>query len=125
MKKLSKHEVEAKDDLLDEYQKKVTKIESLWNEYEDAVNALNEAIAELNSTVDDMNSFVQEIVTQMDEYIDEKSEKWQEGDTGTAYLDWKSEWENISISMMDEIPVEGLDTPDVSDYEQVSTEFNN
>jgi hypothetical protein len=124
MKKLSKHEVEAKDDLVSDFQKKSAEVERLWSEYEDAVNALNEAISDLNSTVDDMNSFVQEVATQMEDFYDEKSEKWQQSDTGSAYSDWKSEWEQIEVSMMDEIAVDAIDLPDIEEFEQVATEFH-
>lgn len=124
MKKLSKDELKIKSDLENDFHQKSKVINELWGAYEDAVNALNEAIADLNGTVTDMNTFKDEIVQQMDDYFDEKSEKWQEGDTGSAYSEWKGEWEQLSIDQMEEIALGDNTLPDIEEFEQVATEFN-
>lgn len=67
---------------------------------------LNEKIADLNALVEEANSLREEIESDAQSYYDEKSEKWQEGDRGSAYNDWISSWQNE----IEEIEEVSLDT---------------
>jgi hypothetical protein len=84
------------------------------------VNALIEAklkpaIEAYNNILDDMESFRDEIKGQMDDYFGERSDKWQEGDAGTAYQAWITEWENFDVSHLDEI--EPIQEPEMAHVE--------
>ena len=124
MKKLSKTEVETKDELLKDFEQKSSIVDEAYAAYVEAVAALNDAISDLNETVTDLENFRQSIYDQMEEYFDERSEKWQESDTGIAYRDWMDEWSNLSLDPMDDMEEMPIDTPDVSLFEEVATEFH-
>jgi len=124
MKSLSKNEVETKDELISDFNKKSEIVRELHQEYLEAAAKLNDAITDLNETVADLENFRSDIFNQMEEYFDGKSEKWQEGDTGSAYRDWMDEWSNLSLDPMEMVNDEDIDIPDVSLYEEVATEFH-
>lgn len=123
MKKLSNSELETMKELLETYDEKSSEVDRLYILYVDAVSALNEKIADLNGAASDLESFRQSIFDQMEDYFDGKSENWQDGDTGSSYRDWMDEWSNASVYQMDEVEEQGIDIPDVSLFEEISTEF--
>jgi hypothetical protein len=47
----------------------------------------------------DFHEATSELAIDLQQYVDEKSERWQEGDTGSAYLDLISELENIEVDV--------------------------
>lgn len=102
MKKISKAESELRDEI-------VRKLNDAFLGMERAVDELNQAIGEHWSAVEDAQSVYNEalneaqewrdnIVTQIDEYVDERSDKWREGEKAEAYESWKSEYEAIDFS---------------------------
>ncbi len=54
--------------------------------YEIAANAFNEARLALDS-------FREGLREEMSTHYEERSERWQEGDAGTAYEDWMEAWD--------------------------------
>jgi hypothetical protein len=68
---------------------------------------LNKRIQEYNEILSEVESFRDELVGDMESYYDDRSEKWQEGDAGSNYQEWKGEWEALSV---DEVPE--VDHPD-------------
>ncbi len=69
-------------------------------------------------------AFRDDIVSQMDEYMSDRSEKWQESAAGQNYEAWKSEWENaqiepIEIEMPEEIARPDIDLSPLSDLSEV------
>lgn len=120
MKKLSKTEIKEKDDL-------ATKIEAAATKVRAAVEAINEklldlireaesAVEEYNATVDEWNEFRSGIEEQQQEFFDNRSESWQEGDAGSDYQGWIDEWvdepEHIEIDFPDQIQEPDLDLAD-------------
>ena len=79
MKKLSKTQIDMRNALAIELDAKF--------------DAVREAIEDLNKTIASANEFVEEVHSAQDDYFSERSEAWQEGDAGSAYTDWMSEWE--------------------------------
>lgn len=73
MKKLTKEQLKKKTALFEELEK---------------------ARDQFNVMLEEANEFRQEMNDLMQEYFDEKSEKWQEGDAGSTYQDWMGEWES-------------------------------
>ena len=61
-----------------------------------------------------------DIVSEMETYYDERSEKWQEGDAGSAYADWKGEWEGLDCATVDLVDEPDCSLPD--DLEQLPQE---
>jgi hypothetical protein len=77
-----------------------------------------------NAVVAEANEFIGEVHMEQEAYHDEKSEKWQEGDAGSAYNNWMNEWElELDELELDE-PEEYID-PDldeVDDFGQLPQE---
>lgn len=117
MKRLSKDELKQRDqiagalekardnvcDRVDDYN---AKVQELWQPVEDALTAYNDLVTEAQN-------FRDEIISRMEDYIGERSERWQEGDAGSAYADWKDQWEALSIELMEVDQPEGIDLPEV------------
>ena len=120
MKQLNKAQQATRDELLDALRAKFTAIDDAFG----ALNALidetvNPAIEAYNGALTDLESFRDEIVAAMEEYHDARSEKWQEGDGGSSYQDWKGEWENLDLTEVE--LAEHLDLPDVSHADDFET----
>ena len=67
----------------------------------------------LNGTIEAANEWRNNIHSEMENYYDERSEKWQEGDAGSAYSDWKDNYGNEFDAVEIELPDE-LEMPDVA-----------
>lgn len=106
MKKLSKQQQEEQENL-------VNRLLSQKEDVEDAFNRLKDEIEAYNEIVQEAEGWRSDIVGEMDAYYEDRSEKWQEGDTGSAYFDWKSEWENEELSE--------IDAPSEPDMDQAET----
>jgi len=100
--------------------KHIGEIERLRDELEKAISELNDAMAEkyadieaitdeLNTAIADANDFRQNMADLMQEYYDERSEKWQQGEAGDAYSNWLDEWNQelyeVSVDAYTEIDV--------------------
>lgn len=71
-----------------------------WTNLQIPINNYNEAISEANE-------WQSGIATEIQDYIDEKSEKWQEGEKGQAYASWKEQYEEeletVELEKPDEV----------------------
>jgi DNA repair exonuclease SbcCD ATPase subunit len=81
---------------------------------EAAASELNEAIGKFNEALDDARALRDEVAGDIQDYIDDKSERWQEGDTGREWSAWKDAIEGIDLDDVDEVDV---DVPDVDPFE--------
>lgn len=116
--------------LTKEHEQKLTALRARWTaarcELEAAQEAANEKLSELEADVNEkisaMNTIIeeaqelrQEIETDMTSYFDERSEKWQESDKGSAYGDWQSSWAE-DPDVVEEVSIEPVavveDTPE-------------
>jgi hypothetical protein len=93
MKKLSKAHVARRNVLAFEMTEKI--------------EAVGQAIMDLNHAIDACNEFVEEVHSEQDDYSGERSDAWRDGDAGTAYADWMTEWE-FSMETLDD-PTEDVD----------------
>jgi len=73
--------------------------------------AYSEARADLEARAEELHSFLNEVHDSMSAGFEEKSEKWQEGESGEAAREWIESLEekcdelgNIEIPEIDEIP---------------------
>lgn len=106
--KLTKEQKARKGELLAELRVALDKYEQQRVLLEEATEVVNTAIAECNA-------FTDEILEQQQEYYDEKSQNWQDGDAGAAYVDWQNAWDNA----IDEIGVpEQIDDSFVDEWEE-------
>jgi len=80
MKKLTKEQLKRREEIIVEMRRR-----------HEAVQA---AVADLNTTIQEANELITEVHNDQEVYFDERSEKWQEGDAGSAYSDWMQEWDS-------------------------------
>lgn len=129
MKKLSKTDLQAREEVT----KKLGEAHSLLTS---AVEEYNDAVAEAWAKVEDCQNGYNEalhaasewcegIASQIEDYVNDKSEKWQEGEKAEAYENWKGEYEGIDfsdseLSQPDELSLEVQDP--CEEIEGLSTE---
>lgn len=81
-----------------------------WSKVEDAMS-------EYNGALSDARDFIDEKHTAFEDEYGEKSEKWQEGDRGSAARDWIDSFESVDLEdaeldapdSLEEVSGEGLD----------------
>ena len=109
MKKLSKEQCAQRDEIAGRLRSRFSDldlaveaynsaVEAAWAKVEETKNDYNEAIA-------DANEWQQDVAADIQSYMDDRSEKWLEGEKGQAYESWRSEYEQ-------EFPTADLDKPD-------------
>lgn len=115
--KLTKEEIATKAEIAGNLEKAWASVEDAVSEYNDEVNKAKEkvtaVIASFNDVAGQAAVFVQEVADRASGEIDEKTEKWQEGDRGQAAISWKDEWENF-----DGDGIENIDWPEDLAIEQ-------
>lgn len=105
---------ELTDDQIAERDRVSALLQERYTELENAIEAYNGAIEDLktpvtealdafNEALSDARVLRDEIVSDADEYIEERTERWQESDAGQAVQAYKHEWEYAEI---DEVEVE-------------------
>lgn len=126
MNRLSKDQNKTRDELIAALNKAADGVREAVNKVNSEIEAtLNPAIEKYNGLLADMETFRDEIVADMETYYDERSEKWQEGDAGTNYQDWKGNWEGFDVSEVD-MPglIEEPDMDHASEFEALETEVS-
>lgn len=76
--------------------------------------SVEEELTEYNTKLAELKSFVDDIAAEKRDEFDDKSESWQEGDTGSTVDDWIATWENAE-----------LDEVKISFPEELSIDFEN
>lgn len=108
MKKLDKATLERLAKMREE-------VRSLQDDLGAEVETFNEKVAELfsgveairvnlNEKIQEANTLIEEIHGDMESFFDEKSEKWQEGDSGQEFQSWMQEWET-ELEEIDELDI--------------------
>lgn len=75
-------------------------------------------ISDYNTFVREAQEFIEEMRDEMQAYYDDRSEKWQESDTGTEYYDWIDAWET-GLDEIEDIQPEEIDCPDFDAVETI------
>lgn len=100
----------AKEDLDDAITSFNEKVELLHNDLlQSKVDAFNEAIRQANE-------FTEEIHSEQEDYESERSDNWRDGDAGSAYQDWMSQWE---------MELEELELEPPTPFDEVEIETDN
>ena len=68
-----------------------------------AIEAHNELAAAYNAAIEEAKEWCEEVVSEIDDYVSERSEKWQEGDAASALEEWKSQFENFDPEGAEEV----------------------
>jgi hypothetical protein len=87
----------------------VAAVEAANEGIERLVNGVNELIAPLNEALADLAAFRDDWAGEVQTFIDEKSERWQEGEAGVAHQSLLDEWEALEIEAVEPFEVEELE----------------
>lgn len=113
MKSLSKQQLQEKERIEGELREAFTKLEDAIEQYnltlDQAWQAVQEAVDAHNAKVSEANDFASEVASDIESFVTDKSDKWQEGDRGQAYLAWQEAWngdmDEVDLEKPDEISV--------------------
>lgn len=116
MKKLKQSDLKRIEDARLKIEEKKAELETLiagfQGQIDDLVNEAEEARQELHGVLDDL-------VNEAENYYDERSEKWQEGDAGSSYVDWKSQIESARDGVDVELAYQLEENPSFDDWDTV------
>jgi len=96
-------------------------VEEAFSTYQDALaRAHSEFIEPLDfGCLEEANAFCQDIASQLQDYYDDRSERWQEGDAGEQYQEWINTWGGMEVDseVFFEMPEpeepDSLDVPEI------------
>lgn len=103
MKRLSKADLARRDELLARLAEASEAVTAAFEAVNAEIDAkITPAIEAYNAAVDEVDGWKDDIVREQDEHFDGRSEKWQDGEAGQAYASWKSEFEGLDLSHVDD-----------------------
>jgi len=122
MRALSKDHEQRRSDLVRQFTEEYEKLTDIITDINALIDEkLNGQVDTVNGILAEMRDLHEEITDAQQEFYDDKSEKWQESDTGENYQDWMSVWQGAPPP--DDIePYETLEEPDIADADD---EFEN
>jgi hypothetical protein len=115
MKKLSKQDIARRDAIIKKLADASSRLAAEHEALSAAVDKFNERIDAYNEQLEEARGFAEDMVSEIDSYMSDRSERWQDGDTGQAYSDWKSEWENVALDELEHVEVPELPSTDHGD----------
>jgi hypothetical protein len=122
VKALSKEQEKEKAELVDAIRAAHTKLEDALGVFNarlvEEQGDVQEKLDALNAKLQEASEWAEGVVSEMQDYYDERSEKWQEGDDGQNYDAWKDgyedlDFEDLKIDFPEEIGIP--DCPSVAD----------
>jgi len=108
MHKFSKADIERIGDLRGKLRDKADEIEAAFEPLAAMISNLNDLITAYNEIVTEANGVIEDIANEVQSEIDDKSEKWQEGERGSAIIEWQNELAGFMLE-----DVEAIDVPEV------------
>ena len=130
--KFSKADIKDRDELVQAAQYKLDNLNTEIARFNEAVTEaweeLEEALGEYNGALTDARDFVERVKDEFETQYGEKSDKWQEGDRGTAAREWIDSFDNIELDdaeieqpeMLEEITTDGLEALESLETEAAS-----
>jgi uncharacterized coiled-coil DUF342 family protein len=76
------------------------------------VEALNVLIIKYNEAVSEAETWREEITNTMGEYVEGRSDNWQESEAGSEYSEWMDTYADLSFEAMEEVTA-----PDLPEFE--------
>jgi len=127
MKRLSKEQVKEHGEIGAALHGAQQELEGAIQKYNqrvtEAYSELAPFVTAFNEQVDKANDFIEAVHDDQQAYFDEKSDKWQEGDAGSAYADWMGTWEfNVEEAELEEPSDLELADVDIESFDQLATE---
>lgn len=100
--KLTKAQKTSRDEIVSKLREQEERLDEVISEFNAAVEAkwdeiVAPALAKHKEALDEAREFCEQIAGDIQNFYDDKSEKWQEGDRGQAVEDMRSEWESVDL----------------------------
>lgn len=114
MKNIPKELLEAKAKIIEALRERKMKIEDEMVKCNECIDHVNAGIDAYNTLLAAANSLKEEVSTAIEDWTEERSEKWKNGDQSQVYDDWKEQWseEFEEVEQMDPCPDVYLDHGD-------------
>lgn len=78
-----------------------------------------DALEKYNEALNEAREFTTDIHSEMEEYYENRSDRWKEGDAGSNYQTWMDEWANIDLDEISLEEVADLEMPDMEHYSEL------
>jgi hypothetical protein len=132
MKKLSREQMKEYADLNARLHDAYARLDAPIARFNEAVAKayaelqLQPEVVHLNETVEAVNSFIETVHADQQDYYDERSEGWQDGDAGSTYDDWMSAWELEvgEVEFEEPVPMEPPYFEGLELFEAIDTEVS-
>jgi uncharacterized protein YukE len=112
MKHLSKEQNDQRTALVNDLRTTEEEMVEAHGSVVSAVEALNALVAKYNEKLSEAETWRDGITSDMEAYVDERSDKWQEGDAGSEYSEWMDTFADLSFEAMEEVTA-----PDLPEFE--------
>ncbi|WNM70219.1 hypothetical protein [Myxococcus phage Mx1] len=129
MKKLDKKQTQRQLELVKSLGNKAGDLREAITVFNEKLAAarveVEERLKDYNEALDEARGFRDDVVADMEAYVDERSEKWQDSDAGSAYISWKDSWEQLDLEDASlDIPddIEDLDDSALGGFEELPVE---
>lgn len=103
MQKLSSADRKRRDDYAQRIRVSAAALSTGLDEVTAAIQKFNGSIDAHNELLNEVRGWRDDLVNEIDEFIAGKTEKWLDGDKGSALTNWKEEIENLEIDDLDRI----------------------
>lgn len=121
--RLTKKEQKQKDDFVCDLEIASAALGRAVAAYNEGLQALREGllaeIATYNEKLEEVREFVEDVASSREEEYGEKSERWQEGDKGTAAATFYEAWQEVDLEAFEPELPEDLEEPDLSHRDDV------
>lgn len=119
MKKLSTEQQKLRTELIAELNEASESVRAVIAEVNQYITKnLNPTIEAYNKILPKVEAFRDGITAEMKVYYDDQTDKWQDGDAGSKYEDWKMDWEDLDTSEIEVVCEE--DEPDMDHAEDLA-----
>lgn len=123
MDKLTKADLQRRDDLTERLRSSAEALEQEHTDLTTAIETFNRKLDAHNEIINEASGWRDDLVSEIDEFVSNKSEKWQDGDKGQAVADWKNELEQLDLGEIEHVEVPDLpDLLHADTLEQMQTE---
>lgn len=116
MDKLKSADIKRRDELAGRLRDSEEVLKAEHAEMTTAIEKFNAALDQHNEIINEASGWRDDLVSAIDEYVGDKSDKWQEGDKAASIGEWKSELEGMDFG-----EVEHVECPDLPDMLHADT----
>jgi len=103
--KFSKEESSRLADYVGKLQEQRDTIGALWEPLTLMITNINAEIDTYNEIVQEARGFVEDIASEVESFVDDKSDKWRDGERGEAIQSWLDELRGVELEDVEQVEV--------------------